>query len=434
MAAGKASPPPFPARNAAWQTIDLCLQGNRPIQEALDTVLNRTSLDPRDEALAAEISYGYLRYKGRIDFLLHLYLRAPEHLPAPLLQLLGLAAYELLFLRIPAYATVHSAVDMVRARFSPGLAKLSNAVLRRISQLGADAGNPDFFLAKAKNAQQADAAFYSLPVWLHVLLRDHCGFQEPRLFLDSLLPPPLGLRVNTVHPDQEELLTRLENAPGLLDRLGPMFCLEGNPLSDLTACLAQGRVSRQGFGVYEALVAMEPNTWPSPLWEACCGRGGKTCALLENGMPPFWASDLSLGRLIGLNHDIRRLGLPRPVVFLAAADKPAPLARKPQTIFLDVPCSGLGVLARRPDIKWKLNPSRIQEFIARQASLAQAALSLLPAGGILIYMTCTLHDAENRTQVEHMSKAHGARIEQTWQTPTSSKGREHLYCARLIKT
>lgn len=421
------------ARALAWDVLIACLDRGIPIQEALNHALSRSGLEARDRHLASELAYGFLRYKGRMDFLVRHYLSQPERTPKPVLMLMGMGAYELVFLRIPSYATLNSYVDLVKRSRFQGLAKVVNAVLRRIADLGDDTLNQELYRSWNRNHEQSDAAWFSLPPWLYDVLRKQCGYIEPQHFETLLHAPFLGVRVNRLYPDFDRIRKSLGDRSDLIVYDGPMFCLPPGTLEHVDSLVRQGCISLQGYGSYEALMRLEPGSWEYPLWEACCGRGTKTCALLESGLAPYLVSDHHSGRLLGLCEDIERLRLPQPFVFQAAAELPPPFIAKPRTIFLDVPCSGLGVLSRRPDIKWKLSKAQIQEYINVQQAMCDNAMAQLEPGGKLVYMTCTVNPQENEKQMERLARVHGAVIEDMQLTPWDTPWNERLFGAVVRK-
>jgi 16S rRNA (cytosine967-C5)-methyltransferase len=154
--------------------------------------------------------------------------------------------------------------------------------------------------------------------------------------------------------------------------------------------------------VGDILFRLSHGDWPEPIWDACAGRGGKTSALLELGHSRIFSSDVNRRRLKGLVSEAHRLSLPTPLAFLADASA-SPLSKGkgcPGTILIDAPCSGLGVLSRRPDAKWKRSPVDIDNLAAIQSRILKACTDILPVGGRLAYLTCTMTRAENDGQAE----------------------------------
>lgn len=432
-----------PARDAALACLTLVLERGRDAQDALDQTLSARALDPRDAGLATELVYGYLRHKTRVDFVLSEFLRNPEKTPPPLIRVLSLAAYELLHLdRVPAYASVDWAVSFAKARYSPNLGKLTNAVLRRVGDAAPDVPGvsdqaPDlkFFRRKKDTRLTALSRLYSTPKWIIRLWNEHYGEEHALQYLKaSAQAPPLGIRVNRRKSDWEELVADLTQAPVLIMEQAPGLLFETGALNVRDA-LQQGALSRQSFAAQQALQALQPESWPGPVWDACSGRGGKTCLLLERGVEVVAASDMSMGRLSGLKHELERLDLPRIPVFRASAADAAPLRKAPGAVLLDVPCSGLGVLSRRPDSKWRRTPQDAAGLADLQRRMLENAYNQIPAGGCAAYVTCTLNPDENEGVVQaFVEDTPGATVETQWSTPPDSPTREFFYAALVKKT
>jgi 16S rRNA (cytosine967-C5)-methyltransferase len=421
-----------PARRAALDVLRLTLDRGFDLQEGLDHVLASTTLSEPDRALTTELVYGYLRFKGRIEFLLSLFLTS-RRTPPKVLRSLGLAAYELLFLdRIPAYASVNWAVDAVRSDSGPGPAKMANAVLRRVADLAGSADDPSLYGRDDPSPALLLSRFHSMPQWVVSLWLDAYGLRATELLLAaSLSAPPLGLRVNALRPEANCFLERFRSSAGLVGAAGFGVALSSPP-ADLHELLASGNVSRQSLAAQEALLALGPDSWPLPIWDGCAGRGGKTFFLAERSIPVL-ASDVSLRRLDGLRSEGKRLALTVPLFAASAAAPPLKIA--PGTVLLDVPCSGLGVLSRRPDIKWKRKPEDIHALVQLQARMLLAAYDILPPGGLIAYVTCTLNPDENERQIEKLLRTcPNLSLVKTYRTDFASPLREFFSAALLRKT
>ncbi len=412
------------ARAAALDCLQNALFQNNGLQAALDSALrspSRSAMQSRDAALATELAYGYLRLKGRVDHILSTFLDNPGKLPNSLLLTLGLGAYEILFLdKVPGYASVDWAVEHAKAVSGKRMAGLCNAVLRKVSQLGESAHDPDFFCRDGSNADFL-ARYHSCPAWIVELWLKSYGPEATEHYLKAQSrPPAMGL-----HLDPETDFAVFEDAPGFMFRDGRALAFEPGRGPKLPP----GGAVSQSFAAHQALMALDPASWPVPVWDACCGRGNKTRLLLETCKGPVFASDLHKGRLKALHRD-----LPQVPVFRAAADKPSPLKDGPGTIFLDLPCSGLGVLSRRPDIKWKRRPDDIARLEKTQAAILDASCAVLGQGGRLAVLTCTLNPGENQEQVQGLMKRNnGLKLVREWTTLPDSLLNEFFWGALLEK-
>ena len=420
------------ARRVAALTIHASLHKNQDLQSALDQTLSREALSPRDKGLATELAYGYIRNRTRTDFLITSFLKSPKNLPPQLLLVLGMAGYELVFLdKIPTYATVNWAVEWIKKNLSTQLAGLGNAVLRRVAGLGEQARQPDFFSKDRSDLPIFLARYYSCPEWIVQLWLTSYGEKATRTFLSaSISQPPLGLRC-APEQDMDSLIQTLQCTP--LRREGLALALATSP-ENVAELITQGRVTRQSFAAQAALNALCPTSWPTPIWDACCGRGGKSMALDDQGIGQLMASDLHKGRLRNFARECARSGRTIPIFRASAKDVP-PLRIQPQTILLDVPCSGLGVLSRRPDSKWKRSPQDVAALIKTQEAILDNAWATISPGGLVIYLTCTLNPGENQDQITRLCRSHSnAVVVQEYQTGKNEDLGEFFYGAVIRKT
>jgi len=421
-----------PARRLAMDILRRTLDHHQDAQAAVDDVLAASRAEPQDKALATELAYGYLRLRGRMDFILAQLLKNPHQTSPVLKRILGLAAYELLFLsRIPDYATLDWAVSLARERLGQTMSKVANGVLRSLVRLGRSVHLPDYYEAKTAGQARFLSAWGSCPLWLAEMWLGAYGAEKTRRFLEaSLQAPPAGVRVNRLHPDADTLKGRL--APLAVATTPWGFALSEWP-EFLNDAADRGAATRQSLAAQKIMDDIGAEHWPSPVLDACSGRGGKTFLMAEMGKM-VWASDVNVFRLGQLRRESERLGLKVPVL-RAPAQGPFPLRQAPNTVFLDAPCSGFGVLARRPDIKWKRSQADCAGLVALQRQMLDAAAELLPQGGCLAYVTCTLNPGENEGQVEGFVRARPGMklLRQTQSDPGEGLG-EFFYGAVLKKS
>lgn len=438
--AGAAIPP---ARAAALFALSQTLPSGRgepgyDAQAALDHVLTSRSLSPQDQGLCTELFYGYLRLKGRIDFILSQFLKKPGDLPVPVRLTAGVATYEILYLsRIPPRASVNWAVEHVGKSYGRGLSGLVNAVLRRVSDNARLFSDKSYYDKGGCDRTTFLSRYYSCPEWIVALWQKTYGEEDCEVFLAAqATAPPVGVRVNFARPGAEALFDRLRKKPECLFYHPPMLAFSRPPENfDLGAAEESGEISRQSAAAGEALGRLAPESWPTPIYDACSGRGGKTMFLLERFKSEVWAGDVHFGRLRALKRERERLGLPELPVILASAEAP-PLGRAPGTILLDAPCSGLGVLSRRPDAKWKRDRRHLAELSVLQGRMLSACYASLAPGGLLVYLTCTLNPAENENAVAAFLAATPGAVLQTVHNPGSGAETdlgEYFYAAVIRK-
>lgn len=420
-----------PARRMALEILRRTLDNHQDLQSAANDVLALCPDGP-DKGLATELAYGYLRLRGRIDFLLNQLFKRPAQTSPVVRRIVGLAAYELIFLdRIPEYASLDWAVSLVRARCDQTMGRVANGVLRNLLRLGRAVIQPDYYQYKTHDQVQFWSAWYSCPRWLVSLWLKHYGHDRARQFLEaSIRAPRIGLRIHAGRPKAQAVLAELE--PLTLERAG--WGLAVREWSELAEqAVRQGLASRQSLAAQKIMDALGVSRWPEPIWDACAGRGGKALLMAEQGKQ-VWASDVSLFRLRQIQAEAQRLGCAVPV-FLAQAQGLAPLRSAPRTIVLDVPCSGLGVLSRRPDTKWKRTAADCAQLAGLQKQILETAASVLPAGGALVYITCTMTRQENEDQIASFVQAYPQfRLLREIQPSLHEEDGEFFYGAILHKT
>lgn len=394
------------------------------IQASLDTALTGGEIDPRDAGLATELSYGYLRYKKRLEYILSRFLKDPGRLNPKMRLAMGVAAYEILFLdRIPFYASVDWAVEFSKTKPGSRLSGLFNAVLRRVSELGEEAHDPDFFRKDASRPEFL-TRWYSCPQWLVDLWVRTYGEDTARRYLEAQLKAPaVGINLYG-HPEADTLYTELAGLPEVMDIEGMSFALPpGTAFEDEPT----PPLARQSFAARQAIEALVPASWDSPVWDACAGRGGKTRILLEHGLRVF-ASDPHGGRLSALSRE-----LPGVETFEANAALATP-PHTPGTILLDLPCSGLGVLSRRPDTKWRRKAKDLDDLVKLQHEILENALRRVKRGGKIAIITCTLNPDENELLIQNFIEKHPeAEVLKQWTTSPGSPLNEFFYAALLKK-
>ena len=461
-----------PARTAAFRILSR-LHEKPDDQTPLPALLEESgkTLSLRDAALAAEIIYGVLRKEARLFAALRPFLARPEGLPLRLRLILAMAAFELAELHgIPARATLDQAVELARKTFGRGLSGLVNAVLRNACRAGAFVPSQNA-LAKSgrRNADQdADIALSgSLPLWLARLWREQYGGETAqRLALLSTLRPRPALRLNATRDKKSlsELRTSLTdagakffsaegcflplvNASPMKDPHAPAEALEQAepPRSKdlmlfVTEAISRGLASRQGFASQRLAVsaAEKMRMMSGPFWDACCGRGGKSCALRERGIAPLLCSDPSERRLAFLRADAERLGLDRLEIITGGAQTIA--SAYPQAfsgILLDAPCSGTGTLARNPELRLRLSPQKLDAAARLQRELLRAAWTALRPGGLLVYATCAVNRTENEEQIAaFLARTSDARLEEqelVLPVAPEEEGQDILYHAFVRK-
>jgi len=365
---------------------------------ALSGELSRArNLSEADRALATELVYGVLKRRARLDWALsRLTPRGLGSLDERVLDALRMGAYQILFLRVPAHAAVSSAVEAVKRARGAKLAGFANALLRRLATDGEPAPPP------ARDLAEHLAVVESAPRWLVEDALRRFGPDEAPRFLAALnAPAPVWLRVNTLRGGRDEVLTRLaKERPNA--RLAPSeivpeaIKVEGGGDLSSTETFALGLATVQDVAAQRIARLCDPQPGERVL-DACAGVGGKSThlAALMRNQGSIDAADLSERKLELAADAARRLGVTvlHPTV-CDLTDGKAPLAPEYDRVLLDAPCSGLGVLRRHPEAKWRRRPDDSRALAETQARLLAALAPRVKPGGVLVYSVCTFTDEE----------------------------------------
>jgi len=367
---------------------------------------------PENAALATEITFGVLRWRRLLDFLLDRKLKKPvAQLDLPVALALRMGLYQLRFLeRIPARAAVNESVELVKRARKSSAASLVNAILRRAS---ADPETPK--VADANRIERmipADLALadrlgvlHSHPTWLVERWLKNLGEADTVALLEANNHPP---NLNcAIHPPahRDEVLAALKRS-GLRVESGQLLTSAfvargGSPAR--TESFRHGAISIQDEASQTIPLLLGVESGDTVL-DLCAAPGGKTPPLIRaagrTGL--VVATDRHAHRLRAMRSQFQRLNLDgAQIVELDAADR-LPFSRQFDRILVDAPCSGTGTLARHPEIRWRLRPEQLSEFHQLQVGILTAAIKQLAPGGRLVYSTCSMEQEENEEVVSEV--------------------------------
>ncbi len=396
-------------RDVARRVLDRVIKGGAWATPTLDGELARAGLEDRDRRLASELVYGVLRHRTRIDRALAAHADLKKT-PPRVLTALRVAAYQLLFLdRVPSYAAVDDAVAAARDAGGQKLGGFVNAVLRKVDKQREPALPP--------GGRERLEIEHSLPRWiideLAAALGDDTQLAERAAgFAESA---PIVARVNTRRTTLDALVAELRDAGVTATPIASAptaLALDGLGDPARNASFVAGRWTVQDTGAQLVGHVAAPRAGQRIL-DACAGVGGKSTHLAEltDDAAVIDAADLNKTKLELCAQTAQRLGLSsirRHVCDLL--DARAPLADAYDLIVLDAPCSGLGVLRRHPDAKWRLQPSDVPRLADLQRQLLDSVIKRLAPGGTLVYSVCTFTRAEGPDQVAALVARTGLRL------------------------
>ncbi|MGZ4549167.1 MAG: RsmB/NOP family class I SAM-dependent RNA methyltransferase [Blastococcus sp.] len=380
------------ARLTAYDVLDGVSSRAAYANLLLPQLLRERRLEERDAAFATQLAYGALRAQGTLDAVLAPLVSRPlAELDPRVLDLLRLGAYQLIDLRVPSHAAVDTTVDLTRAIVGTGASGLVNAVLRKV----ADGGDRAGWLATLDgDAETRLALATNHPRWIVDAWRDALGGDdqlEQALLADDA-PPEVHLVARRIERD-----ALIEESGGDAGPWSP-FAVRlhgGDPGRLASVRSGKAAVQDEGSQVAALLLARAPLDGPDAAWlDMCAGPGGKAgllAAVRPEGV-----------RLTAADRAPHRAELVRAAltgeddVEVLAADGTAPpwAAGSFDRVLLDAPCTGLGALRRRPEVRWRRTPDDVPGLVALQAALLDSALASVRVGGVVAYVTCSPHTAE----------------------------------------
>jgi 16S rRNA (cytosine967-C5)-methyltransferase len=391
-----------PARRCAYVVLRRVFEDGAYADRALRG--EAKELDARDRALAMRLAYGAVQRKGTLDFLIERLAERPvARLDARLLAALRLGLYELLYLGgAPDHAVVADGVELAKggARGGHGLV---NAVLRRGAREGGE------LLAELDDQTPAQAAVkHSHPEWIAHLWWDQLGASDARaLMAYDNEPGELALRANTLLTDVTTLAGELPVATHTDPDLPEALVLEGpfdahdSPAWSAGAFLAQSRAAMRVARV------LDPRPGERVL-DLCAAPGGKSThlAALMGGEGEVVAVERNARRAGMLARTAQRLQAANVRVEVADAAVERPEGAAFDRVLVDPPCSGLGTLQARADLRWRVTPEHVREMTHTQAAILAAGAAAVRPGGVLVYSTCTISVTENESQIAAFLDAH----------------------------
>jgi 16S rRNA (cytosine967-C5)-methyltransferase len=393
-------PEPDPARQAALDLLGAVRARGAYANLTLPGILSERGLSGRDAALATELSYGSCRALGQLDAVISACGDRPiAELDGVVIDALRLGAYQILRTRIPPHAAVSATVDLVRASDKPGGAGYVNAVLRRITEADLDTWIERLAPDRDQDPLGYLAMAVSHPRWIVSALNDALAAQKAQDELAAALraddePPAVHLVARPGRIERDELALASGGIPALYSPYG--VYLEGGDPGAIRA-VADGRaaVQDEGSQLVAAALASAPLTGPDRNWlDLAAGPGGKAGLLgalaMERGAEVD-AVEIAPHRADLVRQTVR--GLPVRVHTADGRDPGLP-AESFDRVILDAPCTGLGALRRRPEARWRRQPSDVADLVTLQGELLDSAARLVRSGGLVAYVTCSPHLAE----------------------------------------
>lgn len=361
-----------------------------------------------DRALAAELVYGTTRRRNTLDWKISRYSRHPiGNLPSSILNILRMSFYQLVYLdRIPSHAVGHEAVELAKKYGHRGTASLVNGIIRSFVR------DPDRSRLPDDQSLAAAALKFSHPEWLMERFVELFGVEDAcRFAAANNIAPPTTIRPNRLRVTPRELaeILRKDGVEVETGRYLPeALRISGYPELMSLPAFRQGlfQVQDESSMLVAHVLAPRPG---QTIIDVASAPGGKATHAAEvmGDRGRVIACDIDIGRLQRLVENIGRLGLKSVEPCHADARRLGKLlAGQADGLIVDVPCSGLGVLSRRADARWRRSPETMGELPILQAEILDGVADCLISGGTLVYSTCTIQPEENQEVVAAFLEKH----------------------------
>lgn len=398
------------ARELALKVLKAVEEEGAYANLALNRVLEKHRPGKLDRAFATELSYGALRSLNTLDWVLAQFIKQPLSSQTPTVRnILRLGVYQLMFMdRVPPSAACNEGAEMARKHGHAGTVKFVNGVLRNVSRRFKEIQFPGL----EDNPVEHISLRYSHPAWMVKRWLEEFGPTDTiALCRANNEPAPNTVRTNTLKTTRPELAERMQSE-GLVVR-ETAYAPEGLNIEGFfslgsLAAFKEGLFQVQDESSMLAGRALAPVPG-STVIDSCSAPGGKTthlAQLMEN-RGEILAVDIHPHKLALITENCTRLGI-NIIDGLTgdARELPERLHNRADFLLVDAPCSGLGVLRRRPDARWRKEPGQLPAIVKLQAEILDGTSRCVKEGGVMVYSTCTITREENWGQVEDFLVRH----------------------------
>lgn len=396
-------------KNARQVTLDLLIKMDMSGAYSniiLDNMLNAEMLDSRDKGFVTALFYGVLERRMTLDYLIRFYSSIEyDKISGAVIQILRMGFYQLLYMdSVPESAAVNESVALMDYAGAERAKGFVNAILRSFVRDGKQINYGDL------KDEGKLSIMYSCPKWLIKKWTEELGEEKTISLLESSFGrPPLYARVNSFKYSVEDVIECL--AKDKINAVKNKYidnCIEITNSRGIDSCIAyrRGMFHIQDISSQICCKIISP-VFNETVVDMCSAPGGKTftCAEMMSNRGKFYSYDLYDGKVSVIRSGAARLGLDIINAAENDATKPNPDIPMADKVICDVPCSGLGVIRRKPEIKYK--PMKSLEGLAPiQLTILNNAAAHVKVGGTLIYSTCTVSKVENQDVVEEFLRTH----------------------------
>ena len=389
-------------------------------------------LEKQERAFISRVCEGTLEYKIRLDYILNQFSTVPAKKMKPVIrELLRSSVYQILYMdSVPDSAVCNEAVKLARKKGFYNLTGFVNGVLRKIAR---EYGSIRF--PGKDQPEEYLSVIYSMPKWLVQRFLKQYGFEKTEKMLESFLKEkPTTIRIREYLVDKKAVLESLERQQVTVEKapyIENAYYLKNYDYLPALEAFRMGTVQVQDVSSMLVGDIADPNEGDYVI-DLCAAPGGKTLCIADKlkGTGRVDARDISISKTDLIRENaIRQSFLNVVVTEKDASQLDSDSLEKADILIADVPCSGLGVMGRKTDIKYKMNPAKIQELAGLQRLILEQASTYVKPGGTLIYSTCTITNEENLDNVKWFTEHFPYELEsldpylcKELQSETTSKG------------
>ena len=385
---------PDAPRQLAYEVFREVIRNGEYSNLLLPRRLSRSGLEERDRALVTELVYGSIRQIGRNDYIASRFSNIPWlEVDSGIVDVIRIGAYQLFDTRIPNHAAVSTTVDLARLELGEGKASFVNALMRRLSERTLDE-----HLEDAQGDSVKDLSIrYSHPEWIINSYKDLIpDLEELKSLLQCNNTPTSPTLVAWPTRSTQDDLIKLGAVATRYSKYGASFKGIPSELQSIKERLAG--VQDEGSQIVASIFAAAAKNHESWL-DLCAGPGGKATLLSLLGSKKFYANEISPARAKLIEQVVDKktsisIGDGREIGSILDSDELSEI----KAVIADVPCTGLGALRRRPEVRWRRKPEDLPGLTKLQMELSEASVEILPSGGIFAYVTCSPHIAETKVQ------------------------------------
>ncbi len=425
------------AREATLKALYSIEKSGAYTNAALKEALSQGGLSSKDRGFVTELIYGVISNKSAIDYIIMQFSKIKIKKMTPwVISILRMGIYQIYYMdKIPHSAACNEAVKLAK-KYSHGAGTgFVNGVLRSAAR-----SYSDFKFPLTGDAVKDLSLEFSYPEWITEKIIAEYGVESCRmLYTENRKAHSTAVRVNSLKICKNDLIVTLESEGfecSEVDGIDNALLVKGKLNIENSEAYNQGLYSLQNLSSQKAVEVLSPI--PGQLVvDMCAAPGGKSCAIAEKmrNEGSVLSFDIYRHKVDLINKSAARLGI--NIINAKVQDSAmycAELAEKADCVLADVPCSGLGVIHKKPDIKWTRTPDDITELCKIQEQILDNAASYVKRGGILMYSTCTILPEENRLRIQKfLTKNTDFKVLYEEQILTSALGESGFYICKMLK-